>query len=72
MTQDSRDIVGPLTMALTILFTITNYVLNIVHGIQDTELIRSLINQSVMAATILIWNWSNQELYTFTKLCLKR
>ena len=71
MTQESKDIAGPLTMSLTILFTMTNYILNIVYGIQDTELIRGLINQSVMAATIIIWNYSNEELWKFTKLCLR-
>ena len=71
MTQESKDIVGPLTMSFTILFTMANYILNIVYGIEDTELIRGLINQTVMAATIIIWNYSNEELWAFTKLCLR-
>ena len=71
MTQESKDIAGPLTMSLTILFSMTNYILNIVYGIEDTELIRGLINQSVMAATIIIWNYSNEELWKFTKLCFR-
>ena len=68
---ETRDIIGPITMSITCLLTMTNFILNIVVGIEDSELVRSLINHLVMASTIIIWNCNKEELKQFSKNKLK-
>ena len=67
--QEAKEMVGTLTMAASFLFTLFVYILHVVVNTQDTAILRGLINQAVMAATILMWNINSTDLWKFTKTC---
>ena len=67
--QEAKEMVGTLTMAASFLITLFIYILQVVISTKDTAILRGLINQAVMAATILMWNINSTDLWKFTKTC---
>ena len=58
--------VGTCTMAATFFITLLNVTI-LVANRNDTIVIRGLVNQAVMASTIIIWNINNTDMLKFTK-----
>ena len=54
------------------MLTLITYLLHVIVGTEDSVLIRGVINQVVMASTIIIWNANNKELWSFTNDCFKK
>ena len=67
--QEVKEMVGTLTMAATFMITFAVYISHVLVNSEETVIVRGIINQVVMAATIIIWNINNKELCKFTKMC---
>ena len=70
--QESKEIANTLTLAITFLVTVINYILLLALDQETTRMIRAFINQFIMAATIVMWNISNEQLRKYTIIVVNK
>ena len=70
--QESKEIANTLNLAITFLVTVINYILLLALDQETTRMIRAFINQFIMAATIVMWNISNEQLRKYTIIVVNK